>query len=139
MATGDFDRRSGKACYFTFGGLDIPIVKMTPKVTRKLGDTTDNGDYDEDQNMVATTQIPCTYTNEATIEGRFRVSTTPSSWLTRLFTGASNIDIVFGIDNDNIWGSGAFDISDFSTDIPVDDIVNYTATVRSNGIMTPNE
>jgi len=134
------DRLSGKAAYWTWGGTTIPITKITPKVTRKLGDTTDSGDYDATGDMLPTTQIPVGYTVEATIEGRFRYSTTPSVLLQFLFQSATQITCVFGLDinNSTIWGSGLFDVSDFQTDIPVDDIVTYTATIRSYGVFTPN-
>ncbi len=136
----DTDRVAGKNAYLLYNSIRIPIVKITPKVTRKLGDTTDSGDYSSDQDMIGTTQIPCTYTMEASIEGRFRRSSTPSGFLANAFNSLTQIPIVIGINFESglIWGSGVCDLSDFQTDIPVDDIVNFTANIRSWGIFTPN-
>lgn len=135
----DTDRLTGKASYLTFNGVNIPITKMTPKVTRKLPDSTDSGDYSSAQDMIATTQIPCTYTVEGAIEGRFRKSVTPAQFLANSFTSITQIPIVLGLDaSPTIWGTGVCDISDFSTDIPVEDIVNFTANIKSWGAFTPN-
>ena len=54
----DTDRLTGKQSFFTFNGVTVPIVKVTPKVNRKLADSTDSGDYNGSQDMLATTQIP---------------------------------------------------------------------------------
>jgi hypothetical protein len=133
------DRLSGKASYLTFGGVNIPITKVTPSVDRKLGDTTDNGDYNGTQDMLPTTQIPVGYTFKASIEGRFRKSVTPSSFLTVAFNSTTAIPIVIGLDaSPTIWGDGQCDISNFKSDVPVDDIVNFSCDVVSYGTFTPN-
>jgi hypothetical protein len=134
----DTDRRSGKQAYWTFNSVTVPITKMSPKITRKLGDTTDSGDYDDTGDMLPTTQIPVGYTIEAGIEGRFRINYMPAL-LSLCTTSATQIEAVIGIavsPTSVVWGSGLFDISDFATDIPVDDIVNYTANIKSYGIFT---
>ena len=133
------DRLSGKASYFTFNGVNIPITKMSPKVVRKLGDSTDSGDYISAQDMIGTTQIPVTYTVEGAIEGRFRKSVTPSSFLAIAFTSATQIPVVIGLDaSPTIWGHGVCDISDFATEDPVDDVVTFTCNIKSWGQWTPN-
>ena len=135
----DTDRLSGKASYFTFNGVNIPFTKLTPKVTRKLGDSTDSGDYNIVQDMIGTTQIPVTYTVEGTVEGRFRKSIIPSTILAQLFTSLTQIPIVVGLDaSPTIWGHGLCDISNFQTDIPVDDVVNFSCDIKSWGSFTPN-
>ncbi len=134
------DRIAGKASYFDYNGTTIPINKATCKVTRKLGDTTDSGDYDTTADMIATTQLPCTYTLEGTIEGKFRRSSTPGVIIAGLFSSLTNIPIIFGLDlvAGTILGHGNFDISDFSCEIPVDDIISFSASIKSNGTFTPN-
>ena len=135
----DTDRISGKQSYWTFNGVNVPITKMTPKVTRKLGDSTDNGDYNSAQDMIATTQIPVTYTMEGAMEGRFRKSVVPSALIGNAFTSLSQIPIALGLDaSPTLFGHGLCDISDFTCDVPVDDIVNYTCNVKSWGQFTPN-
>jgi hypothetical protein len=135
----DLDRLSGKQSYFMLGGVKVPITKVDPTVTRKLGDTTDSGDYNTTQDMLPTTQIPCTYTLEASVEGRFRKSVTPTSFLEIAFTSGTQIPIVIGLDaSPTIWGHGACDIANFKTSIPVDDIITFSCDIKSWGTFTPN-
>jgi predicted secreted protein len=54
-----------------------------------------------------------------------------------LYTGATAVLTRLTMDASTIYGSGLFDISDFQTEMPVDDTVTFTCTVRSNGKFTP--
>jgi hypothetical protein len=134
------DRLTGKASYFLLGSAatQIPITKATPKVTRKLADTTDSGDYQSTPDMIFPTQIPVSAPLEMAIEGRYRFSSTPSAIVALLATSATNIPVVLGLNSGAIWGHGNFDISDFQSDIPFDDTVTYTCNIRSNGQWVPN-
>jgi hypothetical protein len=132
------DRLTGKASYFSFNGFTIPITKVTPKVTRALPNTTDNGDYNSTADMIFPTQIPCSVATEYAIEGRYRKSSTPSAIVALLYTGATAIPATFGMDASTVWGHGFFDISDFQTDAPVEDTVTFTCTMISNGQFFPN-
>ncbi len=136
----DTQRISGKAGFLTYNGVIIPFTRLTPKVARKLGDTTDSADYDQDSDMIGTTQIPVTYTFSATLEGRFRRATTPTSFIANAFNSLTQIPIEIGLDfvTGLTWGSGLCDLSNFQTDEPVDDIVNWSADIVSWGIFTPN-
>lgn len=135
----DTDRVSGKQSYLTFNGTNVPITKVDPSVVRKLGDTTDSGDYNSTQDMLPNTQIPCTYHVEASIEGRFRKSVTPSSFLSIAFTSTTQIPIVIGIDQSpTVWGQGFCDISNFKSSIPVDDIISFSCDIVSWGSFTAN-
>ena len=136
----DTDRIAGKSGYFIYQGKVIPFTKYTPKVTRKLGDTTDSADYSQFQDMIGTTQIPCTYTIEGSVEGRFRRSSTPAFLISNSLDSLSQIFFVFGLNfltGESLY-SGRCDLSDFQTDVPVDDIVTFTANIRSWGIIAPN-
>lgn len=135
----DTDRLSGKASSFTFNGVPIPITKFTPKVVRGMADSTDSGDYSATQDMLCKTQIPVTYQVEASVEGRFRKSITPSAFIANAMTSATQIPITLGLDaSPTIWGHGVCDIFNFQTDVPVDDIVTFTCDVKSWGAFTPN-
>jgi hypothetical protein len=134
----DADRIVGNQSYLTFNGSNIYITKLSPKIVRKLADSTDNGDYNSGQGMIANTQIPVSYYMEGAIEGRFRLSTTPSAFLANAVTNITQIPIVIGLGLSTVWGHGLCDISDFADDIPVEDIVTFTANVKSWGMWTPN-
>jgi hypothetical protein len=131
------DRLTGKASYINFGGALLGITKATPKVNRKLADTTDSGDYLSTPDMLFPTQIPVSAPLELAIEGRYRFSSTPAV-VSLLATSATQIPIVIGLSSQAIWGHGNFDISDFDTGIPVDDVVTFTCNAKSNGLWTAN-
>jgi hypothetical protein len=63
------DRTTGKQQSFTFNSQTIPITKCSPKITRKLADTTDSGDYVTSPDMIFPTQIPVSCPLELAIEG----------------------------------------------------------------------
>lgn len=134
MAT---DRITGKQSYFIINGFTVPITKATPKTNRKLADITDNGDYDSNTDLLWPTQLPVMAPVELSIEGRFRKNYIPNAILAILYTGTTAVNTVFGLDTTMLYGHGLFDISDFQVDSPVDDVVTFTCTVRSNGRFTP--
>ena len=131
------DRLSGKSAYLTFNGYTLPFKKLSQKVTRKCADSTDSGDYYTQNDMLFPTQIPVSVKTEQTIEGTFRFSSTPQAVVTALYTSLTNIPAQFGLNASGQLGTGNVDITDFSCDAPVDDIVTWTATMTSNGQWTP--
>lgn len=131
------DRMTGKQSYFVFNSYTIPITKTTAKTMRKLADVTDNADYDGSSDLLWPTQLPVSAPVEISVEGRFRKSVVPSGIISLLYTGATAVRTVLGLDSGLLFGSGNFDISDFQTDTPVDDTVTFTATFRSNGRFSP--
>lgn len=132
------DRLTGKASYFLFNNFVIPITKISPKLVRKLADTTDSGDYVQQADMIGPTQIPVSVKTECAVEGRYRFSSTPSAIVAALYTSVTQIPIIVGLNQGTVWGHGLADISDFTTDIPVEDTVTFTCSVVSYGLWTPN-
>jgi hypothetical protein len=132
------DRLTGKASYLNFNGTQLPITKTTPKVNRVCKDDTDSGDYVSSPDMIFPTQIPVSTQVVLSVEGRYRFSTTPSAVVALLFTSATAIPCVLGLNSGTVWGHGNVDVTDFQTDIPYDDVVTWTATLTSNGQWTPN-
>jgi hypothetical protein len=133
------DRIAGLQSFFNFGGAIIPITKMTPEVDRKLADSTDSSDYNSTANILGPTQIPVSAMMKASIEGRFHKSVVPSAVMSMLFTGATQIPCQIGLDlSPTMWGHGLIDLSNFRTDIPVDDVVNFTAQIQSYGLWQAN-
>lgn len=132
------DRLTGKASAFSFGGALFAITKATPKITRKLADTTDSGDYNSTNDMIYPTQLPVSAAVELSIEGRYRKSSVPSGIVATLFTGVFAVPVQLALDAGSLFGHGNFDISDFQADIPVEDTVTFTCTMKSAGQFTPN-
>jgi hypothetical protein len=132
------DKATGKQSYFSYGGVIIPIVRVNVRVTRVVATCTDSSDYDFNADLIGPTQIPVSAICEGTIEGRYRRSTTPSVLVEQLFTGITAVPCVFGLDSQTVIGSGTFDITDYTQDNPIEDIVNFSCTVRSNGLFIPN-
>jgi hypothetical protein len=132
------DRLTGKASAFFYNGIPIPITKATHKATRDLANTTDNGDYVQQIDLLTPTQIPTAVTTEFAIEGRYRKSSTPSAIIAALYTGVTAVPAQLYLDASTLAGHGNFDISEFQTDCPDDDVVTFTANMKSNGQFTPN-
>jgi hypothetical protein len=130
------DRATGKNQFVTFNNVIIPITKVGVKINRKLADTTDSGDYYTTPDMLFPTQIPVSAPLELSIEGRFRYSSTPG-FITAAQTSLTNIPCQVSITNGSQLAAGNFDLSDFEYDGPYDDVVTFTATLKSNGPWTP--
>lgn len=133
------DKATGKQSYFRYGGVQIPIVRVNVRVVRNVATCTDSSDYDLGADLIGPTQIPVSAIFEGTIEGRYRRSTTPSVLIENLFTGITAVPCVFGLDSQTVVGSGTFDITDYTQDQPIEDVVNFSCTVRSNGLFRPNQ
>lgn len=130
------DKRTGKASYFTYRGVRIPITRINVRVTRVLADCTDSSDYDANADMIGPTQLPVSAQFEGTIEGVFRASITPSTLFGDLFRGVYGVPCVFGTDANSLIGNGFMDIGDYAQDMPINDTIRYSCTVRSNGLFT---
>ena len=132
------DRFSGKASYFTFNNYNIPITKATHKATAKLGDATDNGDYDLQSDLIYPVQLRINVVTEFAIEGRFRKSVIPGYILAVFYqSNPGGLMAYLGYDATSVAGHGYFDMSDFQTEVPTDDTVTYTCNFKSNGKFTP--
>lgn len=131
------DKLTGKASYWIFNGQQFFITKYSPKVTRTLADTTDSADYNASIDMVQSSQIPVMLTQELAVEGNFHLSQTIQGLLTTVYSGINAVPVVLGLNAGALFGSGAFDVSDFSADVPIIDTCKYTASMKSNGPFIP--
>lgn len=133
------DRLTGKASYFVFNGAQVPITKATRKVTRKMADVTDNGDYNQQQDLLTPTQLAVSAGTQFTIEGRYRKSVIPSLNGSAIYeSNPGGLLAVLGLDSSTVSGHGYFDITDYEETVPDDDAVTYSCTMTSNGAFTPN-
>jgi hypothetical protein len=131
------DRLTGKASAFYFEGNPIPITKCTQKTTRKDADTTDNGDYQQSNDLIFPTQLIVSAATEFSIEGRYRKSTIPTILSQAVFQSVpGGVFARLGLDSGTVSGSGYFDITEFTVEDPVEDTVTYSGTMKSNGLFT---
>lgn len=134
----DTKRLVGKSMFLTVAGTAILITKATPKVATKYADTTDTGDYDAATDLLYPTQKQASASVEIAVEGMFRVDSTPSAVIAKLFDGtAGPYAVTFGPKTGLSQFSGNYDITDYSQDTPQDDAVKWSATIKSNGKVTP--
>ena len=133
----DTDRLSGKGSYWTFNGAAIPITENDVDYVREMGKTTDSADYNESQDMLTHTQIPVAYQVAGSIKGRFRISTTPGL-ISAAVTSLTQIPCVFGLNSQVVQGHGVMDLFNLKITTSVEDIVNYTADMKSWGQWYPN-
>lgn len=131
------NKLTGKAAYLTISGTQIPFTKIGAKTERKLADATDSTDYDVATDLIWPTQLPVSASIELSVEGRYNLVSTPGTVIATLYSGATAVPCVFGLSGSAIYGHGNFDLSNFQADVPVDDIVTFTASLKSNGKFTP--
>lgn len=124
---------AGLQSYFIYGGVQIPITKYTVSVDRRLVDTTDNTNYDQDANILFNSQLPVMANTTISVEGLFHIDITPIALMARLYSGVTAVPTVLGLNQGNLMGSGLFDIANFECQVQIDDTVKYTCTMASNG------
>lgn len=132
------DKTTGKQMYFTVGGTNVKLTKATPKVDPKFADTTDGGDYDAATDLIYPTQIQVSAPVEISVEGFYYKSQTPSAVVAKLFTGGGPYALTFGPATGQAHFSGNYDLSGFQIDSELMDTVKWSATLKSNGKITPN-
>lgn len=132
------DKLTGKQQYLTLAGASIKTLKIAPKVSPKLADTTDTGDYDAATDLLYPTQQQVSAPVEMSVEGFYYKSQTPSAVVAKLFTGGGPYAVTFGVATGYPHFSGNYDISDFQIDGVADDAVKCSFTLKSNGKITPN-
>jgi hypothetical protein len=131
------NRIVGKAGSITISGTNLAFNKWSPKVTRNMGDTTDSADYDPTSDLIHKSQRAASVQTELTVEGKWDLNTTTAGIIAMLYNGAGAVPVVLKLDATTVYGHGNFDITDFSSDHPVEDTVTWSATLKSNGIFTP--
>ncbi len=126
----------GKAGTITWGAASINWTKISPKVNRQMGDTTDSTSYDAATDMLWQTQLPAKLGLEYSIAGWYDTVLTPAAFVTVALTGAAAANLLFTLKSGVVFGHGLFDISAFEMEDPVDNTVTFTATLQSNGVFT---
>ena len=135
MAT-SVQKVTGKAGAFTYNGTKLSITKYTAKVERELVDSTGSDNYDAATDLIHKAQLPVSIQVTADVEGQFDLNSTDASVIATLYSGATAIPVILGINAAVVLGHGNFDISDFECDVPIDDMVTWKATIKSNGVFT---
>lgn len=128
---------TGKASTISIGSANLTVTKYTPKVTRTLAKSQGSDNYDTASDMLTPEQLPVGYEMDVAVEGRYDLNSTPTAIIAILFTGATPVDVVMGLDAGNLFGHGKFDLADFETGVIIDDTVNFTCSLKLNGKFTP--
>ncbi len=127
---------AGKGSSVTYGGTTIPIKKWTPKHNRDLADSTDSDNYNSGSDMIEKSQIPTALQTELSLEGFFDLNSTSTAMIAQFYTAATPVTVVLTLKSGTPYGHGSMDMSDFTTSTPIDDIVSWTANMKSNGTFT---
>lgn len=134
----DTDRLVGKSMHISVDGVSLKIIKATPKVSPKFGDTTDTSNYDAETDLIYPSQIQVSAPVEFAVEGNYRVSETPSAIIAKMFDGSIGpLAVTFGPKTGLNQFGGNYDISDYNQDNPHDDVVKFSCTLKSNGKVMP--
>lgn len=129
---------SGKASKFDYGANTLFITKYSPKVTRKLADTTDTADYDPANDILRESYIPVRVGMELSVEGNMDLDKIPTTLFTDVLNGGAAVTATLHHDAGTLDGHGGFLITDFEADHPDDDTVTWKATFKLTGAFTPN-
>lgn len=128
---------SGRASYISYNGAKIAIKKYSGAGSRKMADSTDGDNYDAATDIVHTSQIPVSSTMKLDVEGLYDLNGSTQNFATDCFGATDPRDVVLGLDAGNVFGHGKFDLSDFSIDSVIDDVVSFKCSLMSNGKFTP--
>jgi hypothetical protein len=134
------DRLVGKAMTVSYGGATLHVTQVSPDVKKEHKDATDTGNYNVSQELLNPSQLPVSVAVEMAIEGFYRKSQTPSVLVAKLFDGSSTGPWAFSFTIASGYShfSGNYDISNFKITSVVNDIVKWSATIMSNGAISPN-
>ena len=131
------DKISGKQMYLTISGTAINITGVTPTVSPKFADTTDSDDFHSGTDLIYPSQIQVSAPVEMSVKGRYNKVKTGPAIIAKMFTGGGPYAVTFGVATGYAHFSGNYDISDFQIDGEVEGEVNYSCTIKSNGVITP--
>jgi hypothetical protein len=131
-------KMTGKASYINYKGTKLWITKVAPKFDPKLADSTDSADYDPTTQLLYPSQLQVSVGTELSIEGYYDANGNQNALMTDLFNGSAGPQsVTLGRDAGSIVGSGNFNISGYEEEEPIDDMITYKCTLKSNGKFTP--
>lgn len=133
----DTDRLVGTEQFLTISGSNIKLTKLTPEVAPKFADSSDTGDISPSNGLLGPSRLQVSAPVKIEAEGRYRVSSTPSAIIAKMFTGGGPYPVTCGPKTGNSQFSGNYDITNYKQDIPYDDVVTFSCTLESNGPVTP--
>jgi hypothetical protein len=128
---------TGQANSFTYNGNTVYTTKVTPKVERKMADSTDTGNYDPTSGLIHKSQLPVTTQTTIDFEGFYYTDTTNAQVLADLYAATAARPVVVKINGTNTLGHGNADLTSLEVGIVADDIVTVKGTLMSNGVWTP--
>lgn len=128
---------TGRGGNITVATVVIPITKWTLKNTSELSDATDSGNYDPASGQTFNSQYKGTVGAEVTLEGNYDLGTTSANISARLKQDGP-FPIVLKLNAATTYASANFDLSDVevSLEVPGATNVTWSATAKSNGIIT---
>jgi len=127
---------TGKAGSFVYSGTSIPFTTLKPKVAVDFADSTDSSNYDPASNLVHKSQIAATTQIELGIEGWFDLNTTDQVLIAALYSAGPPVLATIYLMPGKVLGHGYFDLESLECEVPIGDMVKFTASLKSNGVFT---
>lgn len=137
MASDANGRLVGNGSYIVFNGTAIPITSYTVTSDRTMTDKTNSTHYNPSTGMFCPAQVPVSVVTKVQVEGRFRINVVPNALISLLYQDVEDVYVLLGLDSGNQFGEGRFDITDFRTTVPINDVVTYSCALLSNGPFNP--
>lgn len=146
MLDGD-DRFLGTEGYITYqdpedplesGAVDIPITEFRIKLSKYFAGVTSSLNYAGDLDLLFPSKLQVSAEVQGEIRGRFRLSRIPQTIIASLYSGYTLPLITFFNKLNRDFCVGYFHVNDFELSSPIDGVVDFTASVISEGMVVVN-
>jgi hypothetical protein len=114
-------------------GSYIPITRWSMQSTRATVDWTSSVWYDAETYSICPVSIVTAVKHVLVIEGRFRINSLNGTILKDLEDATAVSRVRLGLTYYQPYGSGLFQVVDYSMSLDVGDVVNYTCLLKSYG------
>lgn len=130
--------QTGRFGTTTVLGVFIPITTWTAKIRKAFSPSTDSNNYDPITGQTWTSQQPGVVGLDGTLGGNFDFGGTTDANFIQKFKTDGPYAIVLGLTRTTTFASCNADFSDVDFSVSIDDanMITWSATFKSNGIVT---
>jgi len=131
-------KSTGGGGSLTVAGTSIGFNTVSPSVKKDYDDATDSTNYDTGTQIVHKTQLAVATQTTLEVEGKIDLTTVPSVVVATMYSNPGAVSCALKYNGSSTYGHGLVDITDFKGTIDPMKVLNFTATLLSNGVWTPN-
>jgi hypothetical protein len=131
-------KATGGGGSFTVNGVSIPFLTVEPTVTKDMDDATDSTNFDITSGIVHKSQLAVATQTTFAVEGKIDLTIHPTSLAAACYASPTAVACIVKYNATSTFGHGLVDITEFKATIDPMKVLNYTATLITNGVFTPN-